>query len=152
MGSFHNYRKELREFKAGINLKEGYDPWADPIFLYWKIPYYDYLYSLVDRIVGVMQDFCRQKGIRLLFGLGAVMQQFGRKSASTLIDYDLPRRRLVSVLEKNNVAFVDMKNPMLVQHTKEQPVIFDDGHMNARGHRLFAEELHKDMVKRGWLN
>lgn len=150
-GAYYEYRKELREYKAGIQIKEGYNPWTDPIFLYWKISYYDYLYALVDKIVGVMQDFCRQKGIRLLFGLGAVMQQFGGKHLSVLIDYDLPRRRLVSVLEKNRVAFVDMKTPMLGSHTPEGPVIFDDGHMNAKGHRIFAEELHRDMVRRGWL-
>ena len=42
IGAYYSYLKELREFQAGINLKEGYDPWADPIFLAWKTPYYDY--------------------------------------------------------------------------------------------------------------
>jgi hypothetical protein len=152
IGSYYSYRKELWEFQAGINLKDGYDPWTDPIFLFWKIPYYDYMYRLVEKITGVMQDFCRQRGIPLLFGLGAIMQQFGRESASALIDYDLPRKRLQSVLENNRVACVDMTEAMMREHRDEDPVIFKDGHMNAKGHRIFAEQIRIGMEKRGWLN
>jgi hypothetical protein len=152
IGSFYTFRKELREFKAGIEFGHGYDPWSDPIFLYWKIPYYDYMYNLVDRILAVMQDVCRQKGIHLLFGLEAIMQQIHRKSPSALVDYELPHKRLKALLEKNRIAYVDASSTMLVENRADDPVVFADGHMNDKGHRLFAEELHKDMVKRGWLN
>jgi hypothetical protein len=151
IGAFYNYRKEFREFLAGINLKEGYDPWTDPIFLFWKIPYFDYMYSLVKKIVGVMQDFCRQKKIHLLFGVEAIMQNFGPGSPSSLIDYDLPRKRLLSVLEKNRVPVVDMLSAMMREHREEDPVIFNDGHMNAKGHRIFAGEIKREMETRGWL-
>ena len=152
IGAYYSYLKELREFQAGINLKEGYDPWADPIFLSWKTPYYDYMYRLVEKITGVMQDFCRQRGIHLLFGLGAIMQQFGGKSPSALIDYDLPRNRLLSVLGSNRVACVDMTEAMMREHRDDDPVIFKDGHMNAKGHRIFAGEIRREMENRGWLH
>jgi hypothetical protein len=151
IGSFHTFRKELREFKAGIRLDQGYDPWADPIFLCWKIPYYDYMYSLVDRILAVMQDFCRQKGIHLLFGLEAIMQQIHRKSPSALVDYELPNKRLKTLLEKNRIAYVDTSPTMMEENRSNDPVVFADGHMNDKGHRIFAAELYQAMEKRGWL-
>lgn len=152
IGSYCTYRKEFREFKAGINLKDGYDPWADPIFLYWKMPYYDYMYNLVDRILGSMQDFCRQKGIRLIFGLEPIMQQFGQKSPSALIDYELPLKRLMRILEKYRIAYIDMSEAMITEHSVDDPVVFNDGHMNEKGHRIFAQELVRSMKERQWLN
>jgi len=145
IGSFYNYRKEFMEFNSGINLKEGYDPWADPIFLYWKVAYYDYMYRLVEKILVVMKDFCRQKGIRLIFGLSAIMQQFGRESGSALIDYDLPRKRLKVLLQKYRIATVDMTKAMKESHTLSDPVIFHDGHINDKGHHIFARELAMSM-------
>lgn len=152
VGSFYTYQKEFKEFQAGIDLKEDYDPWTDPIFLYWKVPYYDYMYNLTDKILSVMQDFCRRKGIRLLFGLGAIMQQFGQKRPSALVDYDLPRKRLIASIEKNGITFVDTTAPMLAAHTAKDPVIFPDGHMNEKGHRIFACEVAKILEKRKWMN
>lgn len=152
IGAFYGYRNELREFKAGINLKEDYDPWTDPIFLLWKVSYYDHMYRLVDKILQVMQDFCTQKGIHLLFGLEPIMQQFHRKSPSALIDYDLPQKRLLSVLEKNRVPAVNMLAAMQREHSADDPVIFQDGHMNSKGHLVFAAEVKKAMESRGWIH
>lgn len=151
IGEYYLYRKEFNEFKAGINLKDGYDPRTDPIFLLWKMPYYDYMYNLVDRILGVVQDFCMQKGIRLLFGLEAIMQQFGCKSPSALIDYELPKKRFMAILEKNRIPAIDISFAMLAEHRVDDPVIFDDGHMNEKGHRIFAQEIVKSMEERQWL-
>lgn len=150
MGAFYTYRKELKEFKAGIDLKDSYDPWTDPIFLYWKANYYDYMYEIVDKIVAVIQDFCRQKGIKLLFGLEPIMQQYGERSRSSLVDYNLPQTRLKAILEKNRIATVDMMEPMVAEHTTETPVIFNDGHMNEKGHGIFAQELSKYMDAMKW--
>ena len=151
IGSLYTYRKEFQEFKAGINLKESYDPWTDPIFLYWKLPYYEYMYNLVDKILAVIQDFCRQKGTQLIFGLEPIMQQFGRKSPSALIDYDLPRKRLMKILEKNRIAAIDMSAAMMAEHRVDDPVVFNDGHMNEKGHRIFAQELARSMEEKQWL-
>lgn len=151
IGTFYAFRKEFQEFRSGIDLSGAYDPFTDPIFLYWKTRHYDHMYSMVDRILGVMGDFSRQNNIKLLFALGAIHQQFNSCSRSALVDYDLPRNRLVELLVKNGIAYVDMTSPMLSSHSKEEPVVFDDGHINSRGHALFSSVLHEDMLKRRWL-
>jgi hypothetical protein len=151
VGSFYNYRKEFSEYNSGINLKEGYNPLLDPIFLYWKVHHYDYMYQLVDMILRVIRDFCRQEGIKLIFALGAIAQQFEAKSQSVLVDYDLPRKRLIRLLEKNRIPFVDMTAPFLSGHTSEEPVIFPDGHMNAKGHEIFALTLQRELQHHEWI-
>lgn len=151
IGLFYAYKKELREFRQGIDLKEGYDPLADPMFLYWKISHYDYLYALLEKIIQVIQDYCRQNGIHLLFSLGVVHQQLGVPSGSQLVDYELPGKRLKNILDKSGIAYVDMTEAMLKVHSADQPVIFDDGHINPKGHEIFATVLQKDLESRGWL-
>jgi hypothetical protein len=150
IGSVYAYQKEFGEFKAGIDLKRGYDPLTDPIFLYWKIRHYDYMYNLVDKILFIMKDFCHQKNIKLIFALGAILQQFGPKSRSQLVDYDLPGKRLINLLDKNRIPYVDMSDTMIAQHTNEDPVLFPDGHMNAKGHLIFAGKLRESIEKMGW--
>lgn len=151
IGAFYSYKKEFQEFKAGISLKEDYNPWTDPIFLAWKSFYYDYMYRVVDQILGVIKNFCHQENIRLIFGIGAIMQQFGKKSPSSLIDYDLPRKRLSSLLEKNGIAHVNMAPAMLAEHTGDDPVIFHDGHLNAKGHSIFAREIVRELEIKQWI-
>lgn len=152
IGSYYAFRKEFQEFRAGIDLKYGYDAFTDPIFLYWKTQHYDSMYVLIEKILGVMRDYCHQNGIKLLFSLGAIRQQFGPKSPSALVDYDLPRKRLIDLLEKNNIIYVDMTDPMLAAHSEEAPVIFEDGHINAKGHDVFSKILYEDMLMRGWIS
>ncbi len=151
IGEYHSYRKEFYEFKAGINLSEGYNPWTDPIFLYWKTSYYDYMYNLVEKILGVIKDYCRQHGIRLLFGLEPIKQQFGNGNPSDLIDYDLPRKRLKAALAKNQIPTLDLSEVMITEHSTDDPVIFNDGHMNEKGHGIFAREIVKYMKENRWI-
>lgn len=151
IGSYYAFRKEFNEFKAGMNIKSGYDPAADPIFLHWKTRQYDYMYGLIDGILTVIRDHCRQNNIKLLFGLGAIKQQFGEASPSALVDYELPRSRFISLLEKNKIHYVDMTEPMLANHSDEAPVIFADGHINAKGHAVFADVLYAELQKLKWL-
>jgi hypothetical protein len=40
---------------------------------------------------------------------------------------------------------------MLEEHTKSDPVIYDDGHINAKGHDVFAKILHKEFIKLNWI-
>ena len=151
IGSFYSYRKELREFQGGIDLNEGYDPLADPIFCYWKVPYYNYLYVLLEEIILVIRDYCHQNDIKLVFSLGAISQQFAGQSRSSLVDYDLPRKRLKKILDKLGVGYVDMTDSLLKEHSQSDPVIFHDGHINAKGHDVFATVLQKDLENRGWI-
>ena len=151
IGSYYAFRKEFLEFQAGIDLKHDYDARIDPIFLHWKARQYDSMYILIGKILGVMRDHCRQNGIKLLFGLGAIQQQLGPKSPSVLVDYDLPRNRLIELLKKNKIAYVDMTNPMIAVHSEQVPVIFSDGHINAKGHGVFAQVLHENLLTREWV-
>ncbi len=151
IGAYYTFRKEFREFQSGIDLKQGYDPLEDPIFLYWKARQYDSMYALIDRILVVISDYCRQNGIKLLFGVGAIQQQFGPKSPSVLVDYELPRKRLIELLEKNKICYADMTAPMLAAHSEQDPVIFADGHINTKGHDVFSKVLYENLQLNGWL-
>lgn len=151
IGAYYAYRKELNEFKSGIDLSSDYDPMADPIFLYWKTGHYDYLYRLLKKIVVEIRDYCQANDIRLVFALGAIKQQFQGDSATSLIDYDLPRMRLRAVLEQAHIPYVDMTDAMLAAHCDDDPVIFEDGHINKKGNDIFSQTLQKDLEERGWL-
>lgn len=151
LGSYYSFKKELTEFKQGIDIVNQYDPMADPIFMYWKAGHYDYMYKLVELIIVVLRDYCRKNNVRLVFALGAIYQQFQEASPSCLVDYDLPRNRLKQILDKLNVSYVDMTNAMLAAHSNESPVIFSDGHINQKGNRIFADVLYGDLKNRGWL-
>jgi len=151
IGQYFAFRKELREFDLGMSIKDDYDPTIDPIFLYWKTRQYDRMYELLDQILSIIASYCRKNGIKLIFALGAIHQQFSLKSQSKLIDYELPKNRLIDLLGKNKISYLDMTNAMISEHSISAPVIFDDGHINIKGHRIFSDTLAKDMIKRGWV-
>jgi lysophospholipase L1-like esterase len=69
-----------------------------------------------------------------------------------MVDYWLPHKRFTVLLEKNKIAYVDMTKDMLTNNLKDSPVIFNDGHINAKGHELFAEILYKELLKLNWLS
>jgi hypothetical protein len=147
-GSYLGFKKEFLEYRGGVSLKTGYAPETDPIFLYWKTKYYDGMYNLVGKIMCVMRDQCRQRGVNLIFALGAIKQQLGLETKSELIDYDLPRNRLIELLKKNGIAYVDMLPAMKATHSENDPVVFADGHINAKGHDVFARELFNGLQAR----
>lgn len=151
IGAYYAFRKEFQEFRSGIDLKNQYDPLTDPIFLYWKTRHYDRMYLLLDHILKVIRDYCSQHNIKLLFGVGAIQQQFGQKPHSGLIDYNLPRKRFIALLEKHRIPYVDMTEPMLDSHTPQAPVIFPDGHINTKGHGVFGNILFSELQSRGWI-
>jgi hypothetical protein len=151
IGSYYAFRKEFREYQSGLNIKHNYNPLTDPLFLYWKARQYDYMYSLTDKILMVIKDFCQQKNIKLLFALGAIQQQFEFNRDSELIDYDLPRKRFIELLQKNNISYTDLTTPMLTAHTKQEPVIFPDGHINSKGHNVFSEVLFENLMTTKWI-
>ena len=152
IGTFHSYKKELQEFRGGIDLKNDYDPRTDPIFLYWKGHYYDYMYSLAGRLMNVIQGHCAQQNYKLLFFLGASHQKFGPESGSSLIDYDLPAKRLKRLLEERGIAYVDMAKHLIEEHSPEDPTIHYDGHINAKGHGIVARVLERELEKREWIS
>ena len=151
IGQYYAFRKEIREFDLGMNIKHDYDPTLDPIFLYWKTKQYAGMYELLDQILSIIAGYCKKNEIKLIFALGAINQQFGLKSQSNLIDYELPKKRLIDLLNKNKISYLDMTNAMISEHSISAPVIFNDGHINIKGHKVFSDTLAKDMVKRRWV-
>jgi len=151
IGAYYAYRKELNEFRSGIDLGQAYDPMTDPIFLHWKADYYDAISRLAGKVIGVMRDYCRQNGIKLIFALGAIYQEFQGLNPSKLIDYSLPRKRLAKTLDGFKVPYVDMYPPMMAAHSVDDPVVFADGHLNRKGHRIFSEVMVAELQQRGWL-
>lgn len=150
MESFISFKKELVESKAGIDLREGYDPASDPIFLYWKMSYYDYMYNLLDKILAGLKNYCDRKDIRLMFTVGAIQQEFGPASGSDLVDYALPRKRFEALLDKNSIEYVDMVAPLLAAHSQDEPAIYPDTHINAKGHAVCAGQIKNRLEKLGW--
>jgi hypothetical protein len=151
VGSYRLYKKELAEFQGGIDIKDQYDPFVDPIFLYWKSSYYEYMYALLEKILRVIGDHCAQIHCRLIFVMIAYSQQFGHESGSQLIDYELPSKRFKKILEKNRIEYVDTAAALVAAHSASTPVIKPDGHTNERGHALIADVLEKSLKDRGWI-
>ena len=150
IGGYYDFKKEFSEYKNNLNVKNKYNPETDPIFLLWKTRYYDYMYKLADRLIKLINNYCNNKNIKLLFLIGTVNQQIKFKSKTSLIDYDLPRKKLVSILNDSNIEYIDTLKPMLSQHSKNSPVAYDDGHINEKGNLIFAKELNKYLKLINW--
>ena len=58
----------------------------------------------------------------------------------------------MKILEKYRIACIDMSEAMMNEHSADDPVVFNDGHMNEKGHRIFAREIVRNLEKRQWLN
>ena len=151
LGSYHEYKKEFREFKFGIDVSAGYDQAYDPMYLLWKTSFYDYMYNLAEKVVLQIQKYCEAQDIRLLFVLGVDNQKYGNAAPTELLDYDLPRARFASILEKNGIDFVDTTTAMLARNDKANPVAYSDGHINNTGHEIFADQIIKFFRQKGWL-
>jgi len=150
-GAYRLYKKELTEFKGGIDVKTQYDPFFDPIFLRWKTTYYEHMYQLIEKILGVIKDHCAQNRYHLLFLIIAYSQQFGHESGSGLVDYELPAKRFKAILEKLRIDYVDTAPALVRAQTSEDPVIKPDGHTNNRGHGIIADVLEDSLRSQGWL-
>jgi len=151
VGTYYSLKKEIDEFRSGIDIQSNYDPLLDPIFLYWKIKHYDYLYELLEKILIVVRDYCRQKNIHLLLSLGAIHQQFSDGVKSELIDFDLPIKRLQTILDKLSIEYVDLSDELIKNHSKASPVIFHDGHINEKGNEIISIALANTIESKGWL-
>ena len=150
IGGFHDYKKELNEFKKGIKIKEGYSLKYDPIFLSWKTDFYVPMYKLIDGLLKILKAYCAENQIKLIFCLGPLKNQLDFESKSSLIDYDLPSKKFISLLEKNDIKYIETISEMKKFHQKEH-VIFPDGHLNPYGHELLANIIHRELSHLSWI-
>lgn len=146
LGGYYDFKKEFNEFKTNLNIKNNYNPETDPIFLLWHARYYDNLYNLAEAIIIKIKNFCIKQNIELLFLIGTVNQQLKYNSKTSLIDYDLPRKRFISILERQKIDYIDSSMAMLKNHTKTSPVAYSDGHINEKGNKILAKLLKEKFV------
>ena len=152
--NYRLYKKQLSEFQSGIDLSLSYDPMLDPMFLSWKTNHYLYLYELLEKILVIIRDYCRKNDIKLLFTLGTTHQQFVEidyDNKSSLIDYSLPRKKLINILDSLAIDYLDTTDSMLKEHSLSDPVIFEDGHINIKGHKILAELIQQRLQDNKWL-
>jgi lysophospholipase L1-like esterase len=150
VGEYRSYKKEFQEMRGNVSIKEGYDPTLDPVFILWKSSYYEYAYELFGKIAERVKNYCDQKGIKLLIFLTAHSQHFIPQSASELVDYDLPSKKLMAVLDKYSVPYINLAKDLVAEQAHGRTVIFPDGHLNQHGHIKVAERLVPELKKRGW--
>ncbi len=150
LGGYYEFKKEFLEYKNNLNVKYNYDPKTDPIFLLWKTRYYDYMYKLAEGLVKEIQDYCLMRNIKLVFLIGTVNQQLKFCSDTALIDYDLPRKRFINILKKQNIEYVDTLKKMLLENKKSSPVAYEDGHINEKGNFIFYKEIKRYLKTMNW--
>ena len=98
-----------------------------------------------------MRDYCRKQNIHLVFALGAIHQQFIGSNKSDLVDYELPKKRLIHILNDLSIPYVDVSEALLDANNENDPVIFHDGHINEKGHDIFSQVLQKELEDRCWI-
>ena len=150
VAKYHNFKKELNEFLAGIDIKDNYDAKIDPIFLSWKTAYYQNMYDLLDALIGLLNSFCKKREIKLLFGLVPLKHQMNYDAVSELIDFNLPNKKFSTILDKHKIEFIDTSNEMLNEHKKDA-VIYHDGHMNNKGHLILSKLIHDKLKHLNWI-
>ena len=150
IANYYQFKKELNEFLSGIDIKDNYDAKIDPIFLSWKTAYYQNMYNLLHALIGLLNSFCKNKGIKLLFGLAPLKHQMNYDTVSELIDFNLPNKKFSTILDKHGIEFIDTSNQMLHEHKKDA-VIYHDGHMNNKGHFIFSKLIHDKLKQLNWI-
>ena len=146
VGAYFKFRKEYREYQAGVNVARHYDHnsdiiFEDPIFLKWKEEYYTGMYEVVCQLIKIIKDECNRLGASLIFLLPPTKPELKSQVHSSLVDYRLPRDKIIEFCSKANIVYLDMVDPLLDAQSAGQQVIFDDSHLTPIGHRLMAEAL-----------
>ena len=147
--AYVTYRKKYFEYLEGINVEENYDAKIDPIYLKWKSSYYEPMYDLTEAIIKVISDYCKETNIELLFVIGTVREKLLFESTSRLVDYDLPRKKLIRMLQKFGINYLDSAEEMIRRQREGANLIFDDGHINVLGHLVFSDILFAELDKLG---
>ena len=117
------------------------------------IPQYTYN-ELLEKILIVIKDYCHENNIKLLLILGTVHQQFSQvnyKNKSDLVNYNLPTEKIIDILDSLDIDYIDSTKEMLEQHSIDDPVIFEDGHINIKGHKIFANLIEGKLKQKKWL-
>lgn len=67
-------------------------------------------------------------------------------------DIEMPNRKLTQILDRLEIAHLDLAPGMTKETLKKGPLYFRrDPHWNKEGHAVAARLIHEDMAKRGWV-
>jgi hypothetical protein len=143
LSDFAVFEKSLLEFRSGINLKEtSTNKKADPLFKIWNQAYYSDLYKIISRLLVIARDVCIQNQTKLLIVLGPTKQELSHHPRDyEVINPSIPRRRIKALMDNENLQYLDLEpNFKFLRHDVDNG-LFPDGHINRRGHKIFAEEI-----------
>jgi len=143
LSDFAVFEKNLLEFRSGINLKEiSAKKNSDPLFKIWNQAYYSVLYKIISSLLIIARDVCKQNHTKLLIVLGPTKQELAHEPSDyEFVNPSIPRRRLKALMDAGNLQYLDLEpNFKLLRHDEDNG-LFSDGHINRRGHKVFAEEI-----------
>ena len=138
-GNYLAFKKDFNEFSNDIVIgnKSGN---VDPIYKYWTQFFYEDMYEICNYIIKQINKFCIKNGIKLVFLVNAVREEVFDISLSKLINFSIPRTKLIDLLEENSINYIDLSQSMIT-HNKKETVMFSDGHINEVGNNLIAKEI-----------
>jgi hypothetical protein len=142
---YQEFVKSFGEYLAGINTKNVRNDFDDPIFQLWKQSYYENMYNLVTEILIRIHKQSVEANAKLIVLLGPTKQEIDNKDNSLeLIDFSLPRRKIIQILDDLEIMHLDLLPRFLeIDKGGGTSAMFGDGHLNERGHQIFAHEISR---------
>ena len=140
---YREFVKGYEEYIAGIKLDFISDEFGDPIFHLWKQKYYDRMYGLAENLFSLISEESARCGSKLIVVLGPTLQELkNNKINLEIIDFSLPRNKLIEILKRLDIEFIDFLPDFSRLGPKEvDQVMFKDGHINEAGHELIAMKI-----------
>jgi hypothetical protein len=140
---YREFVKGYEEYIAGIKLDFISDEFGDPIFHLWKQKYYDRMYGLAENLFSLISEESARSGSKLIVVLGPTLQELkNNKINLEIIDFSLPRNKLIEILKRLDIEFIDFLPDFSRLGPKEvDQVMFKDGHINEAGHELIAMKI-----------
>jgi hypothetical protein len=147
LSDYAEFEKNLLEFEAGINLKTvGLKKSNDPLFNVWNQGYYSDLYRIITKLLVIARDLCEQNETKLLIVLGPTLQElYHEPLAYEYVNPSIPRRRLKALIEAADIHYLDLEPKFELLRSEDDSGLFSDGHINNRGHEIFAEEIFREL-------
>ena len=140
---YREFVKAYEEYLADIRLDSISDAFKDPIFHLWKMRYYEPMYNLAEYLFTSIREETAKHGAKLIVILGPTLQELRNiNKKSELINFSLPRNKLVEILKKNNIEFIDfLENSDHFNSKNIEEIMFADGHLNEAGHKVIAARI-----------
>ena len=83
------------------------------------------MYEICNYIIKQINKFCIKNGIKLVFLVNAVREEVFDISLSKLINFSIPRTKLIDLLEENSINYIDLSQSMIT-HNKKETLMFSD--------------------------